>query len=477
MATRVNATGGSERESIISCRNSQGGEIRATSVRLTRFTTVFEVYNPFSLLQLSEVLSDFRITINDRLVYSGRAVVTSIVNTGIMLLCEATLDESWLDVDLFSPIAHPDRLLSEFDDFILEWRKIQAVAPEFKIVVADFQTLLVDLRRWLDQVELAVRAEPAGLRTEKERVVLQSLEGRILPEIGAWMDRFDTVADRIAPDVRPAHRVYARRQLHPLVLCSPFVYRTYQKPLGYAGDYEMVNMILRDPHEGGTLFAKLVNVVFLQNPPAEAHRNRIHHLVRRLGEEARRVIASGKRLRVFNLGCGPAREVEEFMTKDSASDHVDFQLLDFNGQTLEYTRQRLEDVKLARGRRTGLVFLEKSVNQILKEAARSDVRAQSYDFIYCAGLFDYVSDRICKRLTDVFYAMLAPEGLVLVTNVDSSKPFQHSMDYLMDWHLIYRSRAAMAALAPTNAKPGTAQILTDPSTVNLFLEVRKSASP
>ncbi|HTI69205.1 MAG TPA: class I SAM-dependent methyltransferase [Candidatus Limnocylindria bacterium] len=473
MATRPSATGNGERESFISCRNSQGAEIRATPVRLTRFTTVFEVYNPYSLLQLSEVLGDFRITINDRLVYSGRAVVTSIVNTGIMLLCEVTLDEAWLDVDLFSPISHPDRLRAEFEEFMLEWRKIQAVTPEFKIAVADFQTLLVDLRRWLDQVELAVRAEPLGGRADKERTVLRSLEGRILPEIAGWMDRFDEVADQIAADVRPAHRVYARRQLHPLVLCSPFVYRTYQKPLGYAGDFEMVNMILRDPREGGTLFAKLINVVFLQNPPAEAHRHRIQHLMRRLAEESRRVMNRGRRLRVLNLGCGPAREIQEFMADDPAADNVDFLLMDFNPQTLEYTRQKLQEVKTANARRTGLVLVEKSVNQLLKEAIRLDSKGQVYDFVYCAGLFDYVSDRICKRLTDMFYSMLAPEGLLLVTNVDASKPFRHSMDYLLDWHLIYRSRAQMEALIPGTAKPGYSTVLADPTAVNLFLEVRR----
>ena len=36
----------------------------------------FEVYNPFSIVQLSEVLSEFKIVMSDRVVYSGRAVVS-----------------------------------------------------------------------------------------------------------------------------------------------------------------------------------------------------------------------------------------------------------------------------------------------------------------------------------------------------------------------------------------------------------------
>src|ERR1700677_2855721 len=93
------------KDTFIVCRNSQGAEIRATSLRLTRYLVVFEVYNPYSILQLSEVLTDFRMIMNDRMVYSGRAVVSNLVNTGILLGCEATLEDSWLGVDLFSTVS------------------------------------------------------------------------------------------------------------------------------------------------------------------------------------------------------------------------------------------------------------------------------------------------------------------------------------------------------------------------------------
>jgi extracellular factor (EF) 3-hydroxypalmitic acid methyl ester biosynthesis protein len=466
-----------ERETLISCRNSQGAEIRATPVRLTRYTVVFEVYNPFSILQLSEVLSEFRISIGERLAYNGRAVVSNIVNAGIMIVCEATLEEAWLEIDLFSPISQPDRLRSDFSEFMAEWAKIRAVLPDFKVAVADFQTLLLDLRRWLDQVELGVRSEASGSRVDMEREVLLELESRMLPEIEGWMTHFDQVADKVEEDSRPAHRAYARRQLHPLVLCSPFVYRTYQKPLGYAGDYEMVNMILRDPHEGATMFAKLVNVCFLQNPPAMAHRNRIKYLKSCLAGESRRTLEAGRRLQVLNLGCGPAREVREFLAEDAASDMADFQLFDFNPQTLDFTRTSLSEARSTHGRRSVINLAEKSINQLLKEAGKisGTSAVRQYDLVYCAGLFDYVSDRICRRLNELFYHLLAPGGLMVVTNVDASKPFRHSMDFLLEWHLIYRDRAAMERLVPAGVPPGCARVGADPTGVNLFLEIRKPA--
>jgi extracellular factor (EF) 3-hydroxypalmitic acid methyl ester biosynthesis protein len=94
--------------------------------------------------------------------------------------------------------------------------------------------------------------------------------------------------------------------------------------------------------------------------------------------------------------------------------------------------------------------------------------------VYCAGLFDYVSDRVCKRLTDVFFTMLAPGGLLLVTNVDASKPFRHSMDYLLEWHLIFRNRDQMKYLVPESALDLPREVLADPLGVNLFLEIRQS---
>jgi extracellular factor (EF) 3-hydroxypalmitic acid methyl ester biosynthesis protein len=465
-----------QRDILITCRNSQGLDVRSTPVRVTRFTAILEVYNPHSILQLSEVLSDFHITLGDRCVYAGRAVVSNLVNAGILLLAEVTLeDESWLDVDLFSPIAQPERLQEEFESFMGHWRKMQSITSAFKLAVADFQMLLSEVRRWLDQVELGVRSEPGGNRSEMEREVLEGLEGRILPQIDEWAAAFDKAADDVEDSLRPAYRAYARRQVHPLVMCSPFVYRTYHKPLGYAGDYEMVNMILRDPHEGATLFAKMVNVVFLQNPPAQAHRNRIKYLLRRLIEETQRVAATGRRIRILNLGCGPAREVQLFIEQEELSNQVDITLLDFNRETLEYTRKHLEERVQKHHRDIHIQMEQKSINQLLKESIRSrPARAdEGYDFVYCAGLFDYVSDRVCRRLTELFYNLLTPGGGVLVTNVHAAKPFRYSMDYFLEWHLICRNEEQMRSLIPDVTPKPIWELNADPTGVNLFLEMRR----
>jgi extracellular factor (EF) 3-hydroxypalmitic acid methyl ester biosynthesis protein len=467
-----------ERDSFILARNSQGLEVRAGMLRVSRYIVVFEVYNPYSILQLSEVLTEFKIIMQDRLVYSGRAVISNVVNTGIMLICEGTLDDSWLDVDLFSSITTPNRLREEFGNFVKEWQKIERIIPAFKVAVADMQTLLMDLRRWLEQVEMGIRSEPSGNREQIERTVIAELEEPILPTVSSWFSRFDEVAETIDPDLRPVHGAFARRLLHPLVLCSPFVYRTYHKPLNYAGDYEMVNMILRDPYEGGSLFAKIVNVCFLKNPPAEAHRNRIDYLRKVIRTETERVMVSGRPAQVFNLGCGPAKEIQDYLIQDDQCEHTEFTLLDFNDETIEHSRDRLEELKRRHQRTTTITFQKKSVHQLLKATVRpdGDLKPGTYDLVYCAGLFDYMSDRICKRLMNIFYSLLAPGGLLIATNVDASKPFRHSMEFILEWHLVCRNHEQLAALKPDKAPEGCFSVTAESTGVNVFIEVRKPAN-
>jgi extracellular factor (EF) 3-hydroxypalmitic acid methyl ester biosynthesis protein len=47
---------------------------------------------------------------------------------------------------------------------------------------------------------------------------------------------------------------------------------------------------------------------------------------------------------------------------------------------------------------TQLTYLKKSVNQILKDSGKTIERSsnEQYDLVYCAGLFDYLADPICR---------------------------------------------------------------------------------
>jgi extracellular factor (EF) 3-hydroxypalmitic acid methyl ester biosynthesis protein len=462
-------------DSLVMCQTGQGTEIRAGLVHLTRYLAVFEIYNADLALCTSEVLGDFKIVLNGRPAFSGRAVVSKLVNTGTMIMCEAKLDEAGFSGDFLSAWNGGPPLAECFTNFLGQWQKLYRVRPEFKVVAADMQTFLADLRLWLEQAELEIRSAPTGDRVEMERRAARELGEAVVPAFDALHERLEDLSERIEEDLRPVHQSFAKRQLHPLVMCSPFAYRTYHKPLGYAGDYEMVNMIVRDPFEGGSLFAKVMNLWFLSQWPARAHRNRIHYLKELLVQESLRAARLGQPLRVLNLGCGPAREIQEFLAESPLCDSAQFTLLDFNDETVLHASRVLEDLKRQYGRRAVIRVQKRSVQHVLKESLRSVSGAGGahYDLIYCAGLFDYLPDRTCRQLMSIFYDWLAPGGLVAGTNVDACKPFRHMLEFVLDWHLIYRNPSTAAALLPSQARAEVRTIKTDPTGVNVFLEARK----
>jgi extracellular factor (EF) 3-hydroxypalmitic acid methyl ester biosynthesis protein len=474
MATLQNTGANGSGESLVVCQNSHGVEIHATLVKLSRFQVSFEVYSPAGTLRLSEVLSGFKIYIQGRPVYAGRAVVSNLLHVGAVSICEATLDEACMDLGTMSPLNGADALHKGFGQFIQDWGKSYKVHPDFKVIVADMQSFLTDLRLWLERVEWEIRSAPSGNRLELEQEAVRHIGEDMVQAFDAMHERLEELSGQIEPDLRPVHQSFSKRQLHPLVLCSPFAYRTFYKPLGYAGDYEMVNMITRDPHEGASAFAKVVNRWFLSQWPAKAHRNRIIYLKSCLSQEALRMERLGQPLRILNLGCGPAREIQEFLA-DSLSDRARFTLLDFNDETIQHTGRVLEELKTRHGRQTEIHFQRKSVQQILKEGSRPvvDATAKKYDLVYCAGLFDYLSDRTCKQVMNILYGQVAPGGLLVGTNVDDSKPFRHMLEFVLDWHLIYRNEAKAALLLPDRTAPENARTVRDSTSVNIFIEVRK----
>jgi extracellular factor (EF) 3-hydroxypalmitic acid methyl ester biosynthesis protein len=474
----ANSHSSGDRNGRVICRSNQGNELSGTLLGLKRHQASFELYNPPDVLQMSEVLGEFKIIFDDRAVYSGRAVISSLVHAGTTLVCEAALDEACLDVRALCAASDPRRLQAGFEEFIRDWGKTYRILPEMKTLVADIHSFLSDLRLWLEQVELGIRSTPTGDRKELEHRALTELHKPIVPALNGLFEKFEVVASRVEPDDKPAHRVFVRRQIHPLVFCAPFAYRTYHKPLGYAGDYEMVNMILRDPFEGGSLFAKALNSWFISQPPAEAHRNRIKHLTKQLVQETARVAAAGRAARIYNLGCGPAAEVQRFLAEHDISNHADFSLLDFNNETIAYATSVLQEAKTRHQRSTRINMIKKSVGQILKGRGRSTATApeSKYDYIYCAGLFDYLADQHCKQLMNIFYDMLAPGGLLMATNVDASNPIQQMLDYVLDWNLIYRRGARLREAAPDAAHPDDLSVSADVTSVNIYLEVRKPAA-
>ncbi len=462
-------------EKTISCHNSNGEAIQASLLNLGRYSASFEVYNPYSIIQLSEVLQDFQVKMQGKLIYEGEAVVSGLVNTGVLVVCEVSLSGEWYDVDLNRRREDGNKSLDrEFSQHLESWKEIHRLSDEFKLNVADMQNVLMGVERWVNEIELSVKALSEDKRDNEELEILTTIKDQFAMAFSPHMNALEFIHKTIDTSQLNSYKYYIRRHLHPLILCAPFPFRTFQKPLGYAGDYEMVAMMLRDSYEGSSMFAKLVNYACLEMDPVVAHRNRITYLQNAIREVTKPKILNKERPRILNLGCGPAQEIQQFIAQDAECDHADFTLLDFNLETLQFTSGEISNLKTKHQRTVNVTYLERSVNQLLRQSNRGDIDMEweSFDLVYCAGLFDYLSQKVCKRLVSLFYKLLAPGGKVIVTNVSNTNPRIGFMELLLEWNLIYRDNEGMLDLIP-NSQGVTHKLTSDETGVNLFLEIDK----
>lgn len=460
------------KESVVECVTAAGESVEGQLVRLGRFDVVFSVSSCFDQLRTSEVLSSLKITSDKGLLYQGRATVRNLVEIDTGLLCEGVLDETGVNLEML-----PGLEQGSFEGFRRQWLEASCMGPEFKAVITDVSILLDNVRAWMNQVAIGIRATEPKRVAEREQEFLARVNSKIITSFNSQHERFEELAYAVNPELKDAHQQHAWRAWNAYFLSTPFGHRTFHKPLGYAGDFEMMDMIHRNCPEGSTLFNKAMHLLLVSQWPAESVRNRIAHLGDRLINEVARVVRAGSRARILNLGCGPAREVQDFMRHSALSDHADFVLLDFNEQTIRATGHQLNELKRSLGRRTGIEMRQMSVHQVLRSALARECSMEAvretYDLVYCAGLFDYLGDGTCKALVRLFHRWLAHGGLVVVANMHDAKPFRNFIEYVLDWHLIYRDARGMWAMCPAEAlAQGT--VIAEPTTVNLFLELRKA---
>jgi extracellular factor (EF) 3-hydroxypalmitic acid methyl ester biosynthesis protein len=458
-------------ENEVAFQTAEGVELRGRLARLTRHALAFEADNLAATLRTSEVLANFKITAGNRVIYFGRAVVSNVIHVGGSLICEAKLDELGPDTAFFlPPTESPANLEKAYDSFFQSWQKNYRISNEFKVLVTDVQSYLTGVRHWLEQLEFGMKA--SGDRQEQERAILDAVAPRIIAAFNGQHERFEELIYAVPSEARGAHQDFTRLHWHKLFLGSPFGHRTYYKPIGYAGDYEMMNMIYRNEPEGRTLFEKLIHLLLVSQWPARSVRNRIAHLGGNIVNETARVARAGKTARILNVGCGPAREVQDFLKETPLSDQADFMLMDFNEETLLHASQKLVEAKRRSSRRTPIRTQQVSVYELLKRTQRRSDSTEKFDLIYCAGLFDYLAPDTCCALMEMWHDLLSPGGLMLIANMNDTKPFRNFIEFILDWQLIYRDSREILSLSPGCCR-ASARVIAEPASVNLFLHIRK----
>jgi extracellular factor (EF) 3-hydroxypalmitic acid methyl ester biosynthesis protein len=234
-----------------------------------------------------------------------------------------------------------------------------------------------------------------------------------------------------------------------------------RRPYGYAGDFETIDRIYTNwvsPDPRLSAWDRYLQ----QHKAPQAVRNRKRYFLDLL----KRYLAGSDRasIRVLSVGSGPARECLEFFRFGQQDiDRVSFDLVDQDPAAIAYA-QALNAASAAR------------ITCYCCRAQRFRP-AETYDFIWSAGLFDYLSDRAFTALAGHLYRWLRPRGLLTIGNFAPTNPTRDYMEF-GEWHLHYRTADDLYRLAfdcGLITDPNQLCVDSEPEDINLFLHVARPA--
>src|SRR5262249_1746326 len=100
------------------------------------------------------------------------------------------------------------------------------------------------------------------------------------------------------------------------------------------------------------------------------------------------------------------------------------------------------------------------------------------DFIYAAGLYDYLDDEVARCLTALLFSRLRRGGRLLIDNFAPELPDIAYMEACLDWLLISRDEAQVAGLAeriPSDRVAKAALFRDEPGNL-VFLELTSNGN-
>jgi hypothetical protein len=300
----------------------------------------------------------------------------------------------------------------------------------YRMVLEANSAVATEFRHGLDQVEAFETCEP--------RLIQQ---WRSLWRTGNDMT-LSFINDR---DVREAAKEYTELVLTPEMRKGAIWDRSYAKPLGYPGDFEIMNQVYDWERLGADAYEMLMHRVGLE--VAECIRTRMEVVRTHIGDVVRER-GHDRPARITSLGSGPAREVQAYLSSHSTGGHrAEFSLIDQEEVALLYAHETTYPYVLNSDGRIKVQGLNLSFTDILR-GTEGLAGLPPQDLVYSVGLLDYLTDHRAKALVKRLFDLLTPGGLLIIGNMNECPLSNYwPMEYIADWTLQYRNDADMIGWA------------------------------
>ncbi len=296
---------------------------------------------------------------------------------------------------------------------------------------------------------------------------------QILPEWRELSEKANDFIDKIIDDPRalePAKR-FTEMVLTPEIIAGPIWRRSYEKPLGYPGDFRVMDYVYSWQDQGKNLYSQLNHRLGLDSLDCVAERMTMVQQI--IGQEVIEKTGDGP-VNITNLACGSAQEVVNYLGQGRLLRPVSFTLIDQDHNALAYAYERAFPHTIRFTGQAKLHCLHSSFMELMKGGTIAK-SLPPQDMIYTVGLFDYLKARRAENLLTTLFESLAPGGLLVIGNLKASRKMgRWAAEMICDWPMIYRTEQEMLDMAK-KIKAENIQLLTDRTDKVYLLLLRKAA--
>jgi extracellular factor (EF) 3-hydroxypalmitic acid methyl ester biosynthesis protein len=314
--------------------------------------------------------------------------------------------------------------------------KYRLLNSSFIFLTENLRSFLFSIKKEFDQTDILKRSEESKIKFIEKR------KRQVYEELDGYFHKLWEIIKEFDEEEYLLHQKYYQKMLGYLLLDLVEINRViYQRPLGYPGDFFIMNYFYDfcEKYLGNSSYTKLLNNYTCNIPIAKDVVDRKDFFKQKIEE----VINEKSFARVLSVGSGPARELIELVKEGKVLKPLFFDCVDSEEKALDYIRTEIGKIDPVKRQHLRLRLINRNLLLLLK-LKNAEREFGKYDFIYSSGMFDYLSDKISKKMVENLYKLLDNSSSLIVSNANKDIG-DHRAYYEMlgNWMLIQRQEVDM----------------------------------
>lgn len=426
-----------------------GEEHRAQLLDFSKNGISLLIKSPRFIVKRSDIIKDITIIINNEELYKGAGLIVDLDQKNDNLILRISLKNGNIYTDYIFKEGNKNKVDSAIDNLKANIEVKNIVSEEFKKNIHETHNLLINIKNTLDNFEKEIKDYDKNTKNLLIEEMFEKINKEIFPVLEVCVTEIDNILKKINKKNLDIYKIYFQNIMHPLFMLAPILNRIYLKPLGIAGDYEMINMLYKNDYVGDSLFGKMLHKYICSKQTSEVIRTRVDFICEIISNLISERIneKTSEKVKITSVASGSAIEIQKLISYEKNINYLDITLLDFLEEAIAHSKNKINLLENKYNRKSKIKFVKESIFNIIKDKKALDKIEDGQDIIYSLGLFEYLTDSTCKILLKVLSQKLSKNGVLIIGNYINEAPLKGWMELGVDWYLIYRDEQKVLNLS------------------------------